>query len=130
MHLSRGRLLLACLLMVTTIDSASAVCAYVCATRGEATSRANAPASHTCHEPATAPADGGSLVPTPDQCSPEPPALTTARHDAPAFGRSAVLGHAVEIVGGDDARSLSYHLETNGSAQPGAPPGAPLPLRI
>jgi hypothetical protein len=130
MYRSRARLVLAGLLMVTTIDSAAAVCAYVCANRSEHTLRPSAQASHSCHEVAGAPGGNGSLAAAPERCAPERPALTTARLDAPAFNRAIARDHVVDLVHAANPHSSVHLLESRGSAPPGAPPGAPLPLRI
>jgi len=127
---SRARLLIACLLMVTTIDSAAAVCAYMCAHRIESGARASVPASHKCHEIAAAPGGDGSLAPTPVRCAPERPALTTARTDAPAFHRAIALDHVVALVDIANPTTSVHLVESRSSAPPGSPPGAPLPLRI
>ena len=126
---SRARLLIACLLMVTTIDSAAAVCAYLCAHRNEP-ARASVPASHKCHAIAAAPGGDGSLAPTPVRCAPERPALTTARIDGPAFHRAIALDHVVALVDVANPATSVHLVESRSSAPPGAPPGAPLPLRI
>ena len=127
-HASRARLLIASLLMVTTIDSAAAVCAYLCAHRNEPAAPASVTASHNCHEVAVASGGDGSLTAAPVRCAPERPALTTARSDAPAFHRAIALDHVVAPVASPAA--IVHLVESRSSAPPGAPPGAPLPLRI
>ena len=88
---SSGRLLLTCLLMVTTIDSAAAVCAYMCANRNEPALQDSAQTSHSCHEVVTIAGRDESLATAPTRCAPEPPALTPARVDASRFNRAIVL---------------------------------------
>jgi hypothetical protein len=130
MYRSRARLVLAGLLMVTTIDSAAAVCAYVCANRSERTLRPSAPASHSCHEVAVAPGGNGALTAVPERCAPERPALITARLDAPAFNRAIARDQIVDLVHAANPQSSIHLFQSPRSAPPGAPPGAPLPLRI
>jgi hypothetical protein len=130
MPLPRARLLLACLLMATTIDSAAALCAYLCAHQSAPPTRAVDTASHNCHEVAVAPGGDGSLTPGPVRCAPDRPALITARGDASAFNRAIVLDHLVAVVAVDDSQTSVYFLESLRSAPHGTPPGAPGTLRI
>ena len=129
MLVSRARLLIACLLMVTTIDSAAAVCAYMCAHQDKHTPRATVTASHNCHEVAVAPESDGSLSATPAPCAPERPALTTARVDTPSFHLIA-LDYPVALVDSADPPASIHLVESRRSAPPAPPPGASLPLRI
>ena len=130
MSRSRGRLLLTCLLVVTTIDSAAAVCAYVCANRNEPALHGSAQTSPSCHEVVPLAGDDRSLAAAPTRCAPEPPALTPARVDASRFDRAIVLDQFVDVVGFDEPQTSVKLLDSLRSAPPGAPPGAPLPLRI
>jgi hypothetical protein len=126
----RARTLLACLLMVATIDSAAGVCAFMCSHRSEPAGRRTAAAAHGCHEAANVPGPDGSLAAAPVRCAPERAALTGARLEAPAFKRAMLIHHVAAIMDVVSPLTRVHLVYSEQYPPPGAPPGAPLPLRI
>ncbi len=126
----RRRILIACLLMVVTIDSAAGVCAFVCSHRNEPAGRAATTTAHSCHEATNTAGPDGALTTAPARCVPERAALTSARLDAPAFKRAVLIHHVAAIVDLVSPLTRANLVDSEQSPPPVAPPGAPLPLRI